>query len=232
MHNKTQKINVFKKLQATSYKLQASSIIVKPRSRGFTIIEVMISMMIFSVLITVGMGAALDAINQHKQSEGIRTAMDNINFVLEDMSRNIRLGSNLHCGDATSALDAFGVPTPHDCTDPASATNVLVFNDLNNHVVTYTISPPYSTNPNSIIKQVDSAPYQIISPPEVTINYAQSGFIVRGAYPFPPSGGSPDATHDYGQPTVVIRLSGYVTYRSIRSNFAVETTVALRALDS
>jgi prepilin-type N-terminal cleavage/methylation domain-containing protein len=191
---------------------------------GFTIIETMIAMSLFTVLITVGMGATLDAINQHKQAENMRTAMDGLNFAIEDMARNIRLGSNLHCD--TPAVDPItGNPIPHDCPDTSGSTNVLMFNDLNGGIVTYAITPDYSTLPAPVAgilqKQVGSNPVQKMLPPEVVIEFAKSGFTVRGAVP-----------GDSGQPTVVIRLAGYVKYKTIKSNFAVQTTVALRALDS
>ena len=185
---------------------------------GFTIIEVMISMTIFMVLVIVGMGAVLDAISEHKQSENISTTMDNLNFVMEDIARNIRLGSNFDCGPVVSGV----APTPTDCPNPLSASNILSFDDLNGQVLTYTISNPAAlVDPNMVLKSVGTAPYQVISPPEVTIDFAKSGFTVRGSLP-----------GDDAQPSVVIRLAGYVTYNNIKSNFAIETTVTPRALDS
>ncbi len=191
---------------------------------GFTVIEVMIAVSIFSILMTVGMGAALDAINQNKRSQNMRTAMDNLNFVMEDMARNIRLGSSLHCGP-DPIFDTLGEIIPQDCISTSSASNKLVFYDLNDVVTGYVIVPPYSTtNPNRILKyKVDPAQYQVISPPELVIDFAKSGFTVRGAQSY--------ASGDRGQPSVVIRLAGHVLYKNIKSNFAVESTVALRTLD-
>lgn len=231
MQNKTLNkiILELKKLTAGSRKQEASSMIVKHCTRGFTIIEVMIAMGIFTVLLTIGMTATLDAINQHKQSENIRSAMDSINYVLEDMSRNIRLGSNLHCGG--DPIFSTGVIIPLDCSyDPSLPHNKLVFNDLNNNVVTYVFTPDTTTTPTTAIirKQVGTAPDQIIMPPEVKIDYAASGFTVRGALPFVNAGFG----RDDGQPTVTIRLAGDVIYKKLHSKFSVQNTVTLRALDN
>ncbi len=198
--------------------------------RGFTLVEVMISMTIFTVLVTIGIGAILDAIQQHHVTENTRVVMDNLNFVMEDMARNIRLGENIHCAASTGeTMPAFVTPTdpvvPESCPLPTNAHNLVWFNDQNGDHVAYYISPGNPpTDPNSHIYKVKGDSFsdmQLVSPPEIAINYAESGFTVRGAEP-----------GDGTQPTVLIRLVGTATYKGINSNFSIETTVTLRGLDS
>ena len=196
------------------------------RSKGFTLIEVMIAMTIFTVLVTIGIGAVLDTIQQHYTTQNTRTVMDSLNFVMEDMARNIRLGTNMSCGTDTPPPTS-GPITPHSCplTTIATANNTLTFNDLNGNVVTYTISPPIGSTPSQILKQEGSGSAEVITPPEVSMNFAASGFTVRGAETSAAGG-------DFSQPTVIIRLSGTIKYKNTNSNFAIETAVTLRALDS
>jgi len=203
------------------------------KQRGFTIIEVMIAMAIFTVIVTIGIGAILDAITQHHSSENMRTVMDNLSFVMEDMARNIRLGTNVHCitgGETT--VDGSGSVIPQSC--PAGS-NKITFNDLNGNILTYTIvSPldPIVANRLQIFKEKDivaggavgAGSPEDITPPEVHVDFAKSGFTVRGA--------ETSASGDLSQPTVVIHLSGTIVYKNIVSKFSIQTTTALRALDT
>jgi len=63
-------------------------------NRGYTIIETMIAVSIFLVVITIGMEALLNANLIHRKSQDMRSIMDNLSFIMEDMSRNLRTGSN------------------------------------------------------------------------------------------------------------------------------------------
>jgi prepilin-type N-terminal cleavage/methylation domain-containing protein len=201
----------------------------KNTQTGFTIIEVMIAMAIFTILVTIGIGSVLNAMQQHKSSENTRTVMDNLNFVMEDMARNIRLGQNIHCFVAGEAAPSFASDTdpvvPQDCALPTDAHNQIMFNDQNGQHVMYVISVPSTTGGagSGVYKQKGDDPTkaQLISPPQVVMDFYRSGFTVQGA----PAG-------DGAQPTVLIRLAGTVTHKGIESKFAIETTVTLRALDS
>ena len=213
-------------------------------SGGFTLIEVMVSLAIFATIVTMGMQAVLSAMQQHRSIQSVRTVMDNLNFVMEDMARNIRLATNIRC-----VLISDGMLNPDGSTSgggvwydsttldvvPQSCpvgTSEIVFNSLGHSstdgkFVTYVISNPYSTTPNVIIKQKGADPIsaQVVSPPEVIIDSSVSGFLVRGAET--PSSPTPD----FAQPTVVIRLAGSIKDGTVVTPFAIQTSVTLRSLD-
>ena len=194
------------------------------RQSGFTLVELMISMTIFTVLVTIGIGSVLSALNQHFVTSNVRSISDNLNFVMEDMTRNLRTSSEIRCITATNAST-----TPTTSTDdviPASClsgSNKIMFKAVDGTNLTYVMtSPVASSTPNSILKITgDSGTPEVIIPPEVTINFANSGFTVRGA-----------EAGDGLQPMVTIRISGTITYKTITSNFSIQTTVTSRQLDS
>src|SRR5687768_16395176 len=70
---------------------------IKNYKGGYTIIETMISVSLFIVITTIGMAALLNANAVHHKSRDMRSIMDNLSFVMEDMSRNLRTGSEYHC---------------------------------------------------------------------------------------------------------------------------------------
>lgn len=187
----------------------------------------MIAMAIFTILVTIGIGSVLNAIQQHHTSRDTRTVMDSLNFLMEDMARTIRLGQNVHCFISGESTPTFSTDTdpvvPQDCALPTDAHNEIMLNDQNGRHVTYIISTPGSSGTSGVYKQKGdvAGSAQLVSPPEVKIDFARSGFTVRGA-----------TTGDSSQPTVLIRLAGTITYKNTDSTFALETTVTLRALDS
>lgn len=203
----------------------------KDTNKGFTIIEVMIAMAIFTVLVTVGIGAVLEATSKHNRTKNIRSIMDNLSYVMEDMSRNIRLGTDIRCVTSTNeSLTVYGQTVaidPADCfTSPHTSSNKILFRGVNGTNIAYAITPPAplsGTNPpNEIAKSTDGGlTFVYTTPPEVTIDFDKSGFTVLGAL-----------ASDSIQPSVVIRLSGTVRYKGVDSDFSLQTTVVPRALDS
>src|SRR4026209_1259047 len=64
---------------------------------GYTVIETMIAVSLFIIIVIAGMGALLNANLLHQKSRDMRSIIDNLSFVMEDMSRNIRTGTNYYC---------------------------------------------------------------------------------------------------------------------------------------
>src|ERR1035437_840256 len=70
---------------------------VTPKGGGFTIIETMIAVSLFIIIVMMGMGALLNANALHQKSQNMRSILDNLSFVMEDMSRNLRVGYSYDC---------------------------------------------------------------------------------------------------------------------------------------
>ncbi|MEI6316194.1 MAG: type II secretion system protein [bacterium] len=194
------------------------------KQHGFTLVETMVSMTIFSVLVVYGLGSVLTAISQHERSQNMSNVMDNLNFILEDMSRNIRLGTNFHCfapDESGTGVDGSGHVNvvPQDC-QLGVGSNEIVFQSVSGVAITYLIAPVGGVGQVQIQKIVGNGTAQILTPTYVIIDSSKSGFIVYGA----PQG-------DGLQPVINISLSGKVTYRGTDSSFSIQTTVASRPLD-
>lgn len=195
---------------------------IRTKEKGFTLIELMVSMTIFTVLVTVGIGAVLNATSQYYTATNMRAIMNNISFVMEDMSRNIRTATAVHCGGSPgSHLGSSGDFVPASCVTTPS--NKIVVAAISGENITYAITPStYTPAPSRIFKIVgDTGAEQAITPAEITIDFAKSGFTVRGA-----------EEDDGLQPMVTIRLSGTIRYKNVDSPFSLQNSITIRPLDS
>jgi type II secretory pathway pseudopilin PulG len=184
--------------------------------RGYTIIETMIAVSLFIIIVMIGMNALLNANVLHQKSQNMRSIMDNLSFVMEDMGRNMRVGSNYHCINNGVFT---GLTTPLSC---ASGGAIAFKNSLDGSIWVYKIESSDGGVTFNIFKSVDGATTWVqLNPPEIVIN-SVSGFSVLGAEP-PPG--------DLQQPLVTIRLVGSITYKNVVTPFSLQTSVSQRMVD-
>ena len=62
----------------------------------------MVSLSIFTVVAIIAVGAFLKIIDANKQSQALQTAMNNTSFALDSMVREMRVGTNFTCFDAST----------------------------------------------------------------------------------------------------------------------------------
>ncbi|MFH1170172.1 MAG: type II secretion system protein [Candidatus Vogelbacteria bacterium] len=75
-------------------KLQANE-----ATHGFTLIEIMVSVTIFTVVAMITTGALITISDVNRKAQAIKIAMDNVSFAMDSMVTNLREGINYGCGD-------------------------------------------------------------------------------------------------------------------------------------
>lgn len=70
--------------------------------QGFTLVEMIVSLAIFSIVVTVSVGALLVLVGTNQQLQGEQSVMTNLSFALDSMTREIRTGSGYYCISDTS----------------------------------------------------------------------------------------------------------------------------------
>jgi|SRR3990167_2234220 len=184
------------------------------KQKGYTIIETMIAVSLFLVVVMAGMGSLLSANSVQQKSQSMRSIMDNLSFIMEDMSRNLRTGYDYHCID-DGDLDA---TDPHSCANGGgiSFKSTAPAGQWVYYIGTY--------NGNSgIFRSADGAvSFVPLTPNEVSINPV-SGFSVLGAE-------SPSVGNQQ-QPFVSIKLVGTITYKDFITPFSLQTSVSQRKVD-
>jgi prepilin-type N-terminal cleavage/methylation domain-containing protein len=180
----------------------------KKQSGGFTIIEMMISIAIFLIVVTIGMESLLNASFVHQKSQDTRSILDSLNFMMDDMSRNIRTGSAYNCVDNNGAIISScptnGAGISFTSSD-SSATILNYYFDSNNNLQKISGSnPAVQLNPDGVKFATDS------------------GFTVTGAAL---------AGADNLQPFVTIRLVGSILSKGTTTSFSLQTSVSQRQGD-
>ena len=74
----------------------------KKLNNGFTLIEMIVSIAIFFIVAVVAIGAVLKTLDANKKAQNIKTSLTNVNFVLETISREMRVGTNYNCNSAVT----------------------------------------------------------------------------------------------------------------------------------
>ncbi|MDO8408097.1 MAG: prepilin-type N-terminal cleavage/methylation domain-containing protein [bacterium] len=73
-----------------------------PAKRGYTLIELVVAVGIFALIMTLASGAYLVMIGVNRQAQSTATGINNLSFVLESLTRNVRTGTGYQPISATS----------------------------------------------------------------------------------------------------------------------------------
>lgn len=190
--------------------------------RGFTLIELMVSVTIFIIVMTISLGAMLSISSADRKAESVKTIMNNLNFALDSMTRTVRTGYG------------YGCPTVGTDCNTGSGGSQIVVTSASGQVVSYCLGLSGATSCNttapttqcptgstcSILRRYGvSGNFVQMTAPEVRI--ANLSFYVLGS-----------TAGDTTQPRVVITLDGVVnTGDSTPTAFQIQTTATQRLYD-
>ena len=176
------------------------------KNKGFTLVELLVSISIFAVVMVASMGSILIMLNSNRKSQAVRSVLDNLSYTMDDMTRSIRFGTNYHCGSG-------GILTqPQDCASGDISLTVL---DSSGSQVTY------KAVSGRIVRTSGGTDYYMTSP---DTNIQTMTFFVLGSSPY--------STPDLNQPRVIMVVIGTAGVSGVnQSKFTLETMVSQRKLD-
>jgi prepilin-type N-terminal cleavage/methylation domain-containing protein len=91
-------------------------------TRAFSLVEMIVSMAIFSIVAVIALGALTKIIASNRKAQSLQSSITNLNFMLDSMSRELRVGAYYQC-DTISPTNSdykgedFLITTP--CSDPS-----------------------------------------------------------------------------------------------------------------
>jgi len=67
--------------------------------KGFTLVEMMVAIAVFSIVMVTAMSALLNVIDANNKARSLKTAINNISFALEGISKDMRMGKEYSCSE-------------------------------------------------------------------------------------------------------------------------------------
>jgi prepilin-type N-terminal cleavage/methylation domain-containing protein len=192
-----------------------SSFQITATSRGFTLVEIIVSVGLFAIVMTIAMGGYLSLIRIEQKTRATNDISSNLSFVVDTMARSIRTGDNYNCGAGLLRDCLYG------------SDNFTFVDRSQNPAVTITYMK-YLRNGTYTIVQCSSQacpdPRPLIDP-RISIN--QLLFYTRGMNSF--------ANLDERQPKVIMYISGRILPDGKLGTepipFIIETSATQRLLD-
>lgn len=179
-------------------------------SAGFTLIEMLVSLALFSVVSTMAVGALLALVTVNRKEQSIKTSVNNLNAVMESMTREIRMGKDYYCHNTPPVSGSV-----KDCVSGAGLLGITTSKDD---------FFEYKLDGGQILRRVNrillTDPFIPMTAPDVTVDTLR--FYVSGT-----TRGLLDP-----QPIVTIVTSGQVgVQEGTKSDFNVQATVVQRRPD-
>lgn len=181
------------------------------KQKGFTLVELLVSVGLFSVVLTVTLGSILTIADSNKKARSLMSVMNNLNFAVDSITRSFKSG-RIEAG--TNPITASGKCLTTNEIDYAAGTGFTP------REVRYCFVEDAITLKGQITKQIlsdaGSVPVPLTSP-DVDVDYMN--FAVR--------------QYNSGQqPAAEISIEGTVKVsEKISSKFLIQTTVSQRQLN-
>jgi prepilin-type N-terminal cleavage/methylation domain-containing protein len=94
---------------------------------GFTLLEMIVSMGIFTIVAVIAVGSLVRITSLNRQAQSMQAAINNINYILESMSREMRVGSAYHCMNGNVFNGNSDTLTFRECPGEAASEKGILF---------------------------------------------------------------------------------------------------------
>lgn len=187
------------------------------KQAGFSLIELLVSMTIFSIVITMATGTLLVLIDANSKAQNKQQILNNLTIGVDSMSREIRTGYNYFCA-STQQATAPGENAVQDCSGGTYLAIVEAGDSLTQGAGPR-IEYYYNAIAGTIERRLPGGTWLPITASNVDITVAE--FIVRNT-----------SKTDDEQPTVTIYIEGTAgDLAEVESDFVIQTSVTQRPLD-
>jgi prepilin-type N-terminal cleavage/methylation domain-containing protein len=184
---------------------------------GFTLIEMLVALSLFTIVVTIAVGAFLSLIGASRGVQSEQSVMTTLTFVLDSMTREIRTGTSYNCNDTTfSNQEGYG-STAQNCENGSDGVS-FVESGSSITGASSRIAYYYDDSTGTLFRRVGNGTAQSIVSDGITVTDAQ--FFVTGSRRL--------AAGFTGQPTVTIILEAR---DETGATTTLQTTVTQRELD-
>jgi prepilin-type N-terminal cleavage/methylation domain-containing protein len=194
---------------------------IKENTTGFTLVELLVSVALFTVVMLMAVGALLTLIDANARAQNMQQVMTNISFALDSMTREIRTGRGFYCSNSNIS-DTLPIASVQDCNSGSQLSIVEGGESLTGSANNSRITFRFNAAEQSVERRIANENWYPITAPGV--NITEMYFSVAGSE----TGRNGDDT----QANVTIFISGFAgELKSTESSFAIQTTITKRVLD-
>lgn len=191
------------------------------KQNGFTLIEVLVSLSIFTVVVTISVSVLYSLIDANARSRNSQSVATNLSFMLDSMTREIRTGADYYCVTSASAALPTGLndSSTQDCTQGNGV--ALSFNEGGESLTRDASSRriAYRLNEGVLQRRLGNGAWLDLTADDVVVEKLQ--FKVLGA-----------SAADNLAPVAIVYISGAVGDEiATRDEFDIQTTITQRLLD-
>lgn len=199
---------------------------------GFSLIELMVALTIFSIVMTISLGTLLTLIDANNKAQALSSAMTNLSFALDSISRSLRTGSEFYCSMSGNISDSDSQmnnlhSNPYNGTHDCSGGEAIVFTPG----LDSSLRTAYRLDNNQIEQWVDANSGDPDGWVPITSN-TPPGAVTVNALSFSVSGTDAVSDGDEVQPKITISIDGEVdSGLTNTTSFSIQTTVTQRILN-
>jgi prepilin-type N-terminal cleavage/methylation domain-containing protein len=133
---------------------------------GFTLVEMMVAIAVFSIVMVTAMSALLNVIDANNKARSLKTAINNVSFALEGISKDMRMGKEYNCSGESDTLNFVG-----NCTGGGEAIRFKSSKENNPYLFYRFVEDEGKGRIEACSDQTDTcSEYSAITSPEVDLN--------------------------------------------------------------
>lgn len=188
-------------------------------TKGFTLVEMLVSIAVFMVVMTVAVGSLISIIDANRKSQAIKNIINNINFTIESISKDMRMGTEYSCY-LNGSFDG------GDCIE--GGLGVRYKSNEDKYVYYKYVSNPNEGEGNVQTCESDNSfgcsnsGWLSLTAPVSSVNITNMRFYVLNS-----------SLNDSKQPRVIITMEGIAGIKdAIKTDFNMQTSISQRSREN
>lgn len=192
--------------------------------RGFTLIEIIVSTAIFTVVVTIAIGALTSLNKTSREARALRVVIDNANSAVDSMARTIRMGvrfdGGCDAGCVCGATDENVVRNTASMTSIGGGGNICLrfYGPASTGSGLQEIKYHYNSTTKSVERIIGGVTEQMTAP---EVEVSNMTFYVNGTE-------LGDVGVEGNQPVVTMLMTGIARVSRVSRPFSIQTTIAPR----
>lgn len=197
----------------------------KQHVNGFSLIEMLVSLSLFTIVSVIVVGTILMLVNSNKKLQGEQQVMVGLSAVLDSMTREIRMGSFYYCAATLPTLQTMASDSSQNCNGASTlvfreGVRNLTSSQANDRIAYYRSS---GGGVGVINRKISDRTAEVITPSNIDV--LSMDFYVNGTDQLVDD-------NDVVQPSVTIVITARdLIEGSSGEIYTIQTTVVQRTLD-